>query len=163
MWLITAHILSLSQSLCYARPIFSFCSVLYIISDMLPLDQLSSILRKAVKSRPFSLSDLITQMNLVWAEVFFLMSFAFLAELISAADSACCLFHLSLSYLSIHPSPFFCPLFHPVFYPTFTLVPPPPVRALICMCWAGVHTMGRWGLMCVCQSDSVSVYAWMCM
>ena len=44
-------------------------------------------------------------MNLVWAEVFLLMSFAFLAELISAAHSACSLSQLCLSFiLSILPS-----------------------------------------------------------
>lgn len=63
-------------------------------------------------------------MNLVWEEVFFLMSFAFLTELISAAQSACSFFHLCLSfYLSILPSPSSVRL-HPVFYPASPLVLP---------------------------------------
>lgn len=102
-------------------------------------------------------------MNLVWAEVFFLMSFAFLAELISAADSACCLFHLSLSYLSTHPSLFFCPLFHPVFYPAFTLVPPTPCPGInmYVLGW-GAHYGEMGADVCVpiqeCECVRVDVY-----
>lgn len=79
------------------------------------------------------------------------MSFAFLAELISATNCASCFFCLclfpsfspSFPLLSLQPSLLPCLLFRPPLSPLHD-------RPLICMRWARVHTVGRWGLVCVC-------------
>lgn len=125
------------------------------VCDSLSLDHPNNSSGRAVESHPLSLSDLITQMNLVCGSSLF-------NELcISCRIDFRCTFSLvPFPSLSFHPSPPPCPsLFHQVFYSPFTVVPQPscPGINMYALSWSAPYReMGAGS--CVCVSVCVSVY-----